>query len=244
MQAMGFTKLPRNPVYEQVAAHLRNAILSGELPAGHQLPSERELMESFGVGRTSIREALRSLETQGLVSATGRTSARLISVPRGDGPLRTALSHLVSLGEIELGDLVEVRCALESAALTIASRHPRADAITTAEVALRDMQAVDESGIERFDAADVRFHLALVEAAGNRAIHMMMLAIRDEIGRHLRGAISLLADRDTVLARLATEHAEILGAVKDGDGPLAAQLVRDHITSFYQRAAARETTEG
>lgn len=240
---MQFTKLLRNPVYKQVAAHLRNAILTGELLPGTQLPTERELTESFGVSRTSVREALRSLETQGLLSSTGRTSARWISIPTGDGPLRTALSHLVSLGEIELGDLVEVRCALESAALTIASRHPRAAAIATAEVALNDMQALDDSGTERFDAADVRFHLALVEAAGNRAIHIMMLAIRDEISRHLRGAISQLADRDTVLARLVSEHAEILRAVKDGDGPLAAQLVRDHITSFYRRAALRTTNE-
>ncbi len=65
----------------------------------------------------------------------------------------------------------------------------------------------------------------------------MMLAIRDEIGRHLRGALSRLADRDAVLARLGSEHANILRAVRNGEGAAAAKLVRDHITSFYQQAA-------
>jgi GntR family transcriptional repressor for pyruvate dehydrogenase complex len=234
---MQFTRLPRNPVYKQVAAHLRDAILNGEIAPGSQIPTERELSETFGVSRTSVREALRALETQGLLSSTGRTSVRWVSVPTGDGPLRTALSHLVSLGEIELGDLIEVRCALEGAALTLAAQHPEAATMSTAEEALREMQSLDGSGLDRFDSADVRFHLALTEAAGNRAIHVMMLAIRDEIGRHLRGALSRLADRDAVLARLGSEHANILRAVRNGEGAAAAKLVRDHITSFYQQAA-------
>ena len=105
------------PVYEQVADRLRESILSGELVAGSALPPERELSERFGVGRTTIREALRALQTKGLAVTTGPTSP--LRVVAADAlttdPLRDTLVHLLRLGRVPLDDLIGLRVALEGA---------------------------------------------------------------------------------------------------------------------------------
>src|SRR3712207_583158 len=114
---MTFEGVVRRPVYEQVADQLRDAILAGRLAPGDVLPSERELCERFGVSRTSVREALRALQAQGLVVAAAPNAPLRVAGTEGysSGPVRDALSHLLRLGRVPLGDLVELRCALEAA---------------------------------------------------------------------------------------------------------------------------------
>ncbi|MDO8185060.1 GntR family transcriptional regulator [Conexibacter sp. JD483] len=120
---MSFRAVTRNPAYEQVAQQLREAILDGQLRPGDELPSERELCAQFGVSRTTVREALRALQTQGLAVQAGPTAP--LRVPQPDalstGPLRDSLVHLMKLGRVPLSDLVELRCALEAAAVATAA---------------------------------------------------------------------------------------------------------------------------
>jgi DNA-binding FadR family transcriptional regulator len=119
--------------------------------------------------------------------------------------------------------------------VALAATYQNDAAMTLAETALREMTELGE-GIEKFDAADVRFHLALVEASGNRAINVMMLAIRKEIGRHLRARLLSLDEPSSSLSKLTAEHAAIFAAVAEGDATTASALVREHITSFYEGA--------
>src|SRR3954468_4913323 len=157
--------LERRPVYEQVADRLREAILSGELEPGSALPPERELCERYGVGRTTIREALRSLQTRGLAVAAGPTSPlRVVEVDAlTTDPLRDTLVHLLRLGRVPLDDLIGLRIALEGAgAATAAVREPRPD-LTAARDQIAFMRAAG-TDLEAFEIADIRFHLELVRA--------------------------------------------------------------------------------
>src|SRR3954447_8677096 len=122
--------LERRPVYEQVAERLRESILSGELSPGSALPPERELCERFRVGRTTIREALRALQTRGLAVASGPTSPLRVVAPDGltTDPLRDTFVHLLRLGRVPLDDLIGLRAALEGAgAEKVATSDPRPD---------------------------------------------------------------------------------------------------------------------
>jgi DNA-binding FadR family transcriptional regulator len=233
---MSFTGIDRNPAYLQVAEQIREAILDGSLAAGSPLATERELCLQFGVSRTTVREALRALQAQGLVSGGGSTSTVRTTVATGptSGPLRDALRHLMQLQRVSLRDLVELRCAIEGAALSRAASDGDSDRLEEARQALAEMGTPGLSA-EDFDAADVRFHVALVAASGNEALHLVMLAVRESVATHLLEALAGLKDRKPTFRALRTEHAAILAAVESGDGDRASELVQQHILGFYGR---------
>jgi DNA-binding FadR family transcriptional regulator len=230
--------LERRPVYEQVADRLRESILSGELPAGSVLPAERELSERFGVGRTTVREALRALQTKGLAVATGPTSPLRVVAPERltTDPLRDTLVHLLRLGRVPLDDLIGLRVALEGAgAEQAATREPRPD-LTAARDQIAFMRAAG-TDLEAFEVADIRFHLELVRASGNEALSLVMLAVRDTISQALLSHLEALADPVPTLRQLIAEHEAILQAVIDGDGEAARRLSGEHLRRFYREPA-------
>jgi DNA-binding FadR family transcriptional regulator len=233
---MSFKPVVRGTVYQQVADQIAEAILGGELAAGKPLPTERELAAQFDVSRTSIREALRALQARGLVVSSGsRTRPLRATMAAGaSGPLREILVNLVRLQQVRLADLIDVRCALEAAALERAAERLEPGPLEAARTALDEMRRADVS-VEEFHDADVRFHLALIEASGNQALHLLMLALRDAMAKHLHEALAALPDVGATYRRLDRQHAAILRAVEAGDGAGAGALARKHIMGFYER---------
>jgi DNA-binding FadR family transcriptional regulator len=234
---MTFEGVVRRPVYLQVAEQLREAVLSGTLQAGAVLPSERELCEQFGVSRTSVREALRALQAQGIVVAAAPNAPLQVAGVEAfsSGPLRDALRHLLRLGRVPLGDLVELRVALEAAVVEAAARRrPRPDLGAARE----QIAAMHAAGLDpvRYEEADVRFHIALAEACGNEALQLVMVAVRDSIASHLLEALRALRDPRTTLDRLTREHELLLALVEAREPEQAAELMRDHILGLYQEA--------
>jgi GntR family transcriptional repressor for pyruvate dehydrogenase complex len=229
---MAFNEVIRSPVYLQVANQLRGAIFAGELAPGDELPTERDLSRAFGASRASVREALRVLEAQGLITTTG-APARAVVTSELAGHAREALGTLLELSRVGLDDLVELRCVLESAALKRAAERRSGSDLIDAREALQEMRAAGLD-IEAFDAADLRFHVALVRAAGNEAMHLVMLAIRDVAVRYLLAALGAQRDPRRVLRRLVAEHEQILDAVEAGEGNRAATLIESHIRRFYR----------
>jgi DNA-binding FadR family transcriptional regulator len=217
-------------VYLQVAGQLREAILDGRFVPGDSLPTERELCATFGASRASIREALRALQAQGLI-VNGGAPARAVVARDVDRPARDALVSVLRLQRVSLGDLVELRCLLETAALRKAAARADRERLDEARLALTEMRAGDD--IQAYDEADVRFHVALVRASGNEAMHLMMLALRDPVAQHLLESLRADPDPPPTLDRLTREHEEILEAVEGGDGDRAAGLVERHIRGFY-----------
>ncbi|MET7998947.1 FadR/GntR family transcriptional regulator [Amycolatopsis sp. NPDC005232] len=226
--------MDRRPVYEQVADQLLELILSGQLPPGSALPPERELSERFGVGRTTIREALRALQTKGLAVATGPTSPlRVVAVDKlATDPLRDTLVHLLRLGRVPLDDLIGLRAALEGAGFEqAATRDPRPD-LNLARDQIAFMRAAG-TDLAAFDVADIRFHLEVVRASGNQALTIMMLAVRDSISQALLSHLEALPDPPSRLKQLIAEHEAMLQAVTDGDGETARRLSVEHLRRFY-----------
>jgi GntR family transcriptional repressor for pyruvate dehydrogenase complex len=232
-----FKGVNRLPLYLQVAEQIRQAIMAGDFAPGDELPTERELGETFGVSRASVREALRSLRAEGLILSTG-APARSVVTDAVDQPAREALVNLMRLRGVALEDLVDLRCLLETAALEAAADNPAPKHVAEARKALETMQA-SELDIESFDAADIRFHTALVRASGNEAMHLVMLALRQPVEQHLFEALQAEADPAETLTRLTDEHAAILDAVEAGDGDRAAKLVERHIRGFYGARSRR-----
>lgn len=224
----------RSPIYLQVAERIREAIIAGHLRPGDALPTERELSESLGVSRASVREALRALQAQGLVAASG-PPARTVVVPGAGDHARDALVTLMRLKGVGVADLMSFRALLEGEAVAMAAGRHDDPSLDEADAALTDMRHPDLS-VAEFDEADLRFHLALVRASGNEAMQLVMQALRGAVALHLATHLESQDDLPATLARLTAEHEAILRAVRGGDGAAARTLVRSHIEAFYSDA--------
>lgn len=219
--------IKREPVATQIARGLVEYILSGDLTPGERMPSERQLAEAFGVGRSAMREALKALSLIGLVE-----------VRQGDGTyVRRADSALLSeviewgllLGEKRTMDLVEARQELEASIAGLAAMRRSEEDLAELKQLLDRM--ADATGSEPFVDADVAFHLKLAEAAGNTALR----DIHSSVQALLRTWISRVLSSSANMIPSYQEHVPIYGAVARGDAEAARQAMQAHMTS----AAAR-----
>jgi DNA-binding FadR family transcriptional regulator len=225
----------RAPLSLLVSRQLRQAIVSGKVRIGAELPSEKELTQELGVGRSTVREALRILQAQGLVSGGDTVSTRRPRVSTEEvlsGAAAVAMENVIRLGQVPLDDLVELRVVIEGAAVEMASA-PGGGAFDEARAAVETMSARGIE-IEEFRAADLLFHRSLASAAGNAAFPLVMGVLRSAIGSHLGEALQREPNPKRAMAKLAKEHDAILKAVAGGRGKRARDLVTDHIRTFYR----------
>jgi DNA-binding FadR family transcriptional regulator len=236
-RSLGLTPAERAPLSVTVSRQLRDAIVAGRIPVGDEMPTEKDLARQLGVGRSTVREALRILQAQGLLSGgdTVSTARPRVSVEQTLASAASALENVLRLGQVPLDHLVELRVVLESAAVEWAVAQParrRQPALAEAAAAVEEM-AEDGIDIERFRAADLRFHRALAAAAGNAAVPLIMGVLRDAIAGHLGEALERVPDAPAAMAVLAAEHGLILAAVERGHGNRARELMTCHIRDFY-----------
>ena len=224
--------------WRTVLESVEGDLLSGRLSPGDRLPPERTLAADLGVGRSSVREALRVLEVLGLVrtaSGSGPTAGAVI-VSRPGGGMSALLRLQVAAHGFAVEDIVKTRLTLETAVAAelaeVTSAAGSAPDLAPAHDLLAAMDAPDLTDAE-FLALDARFHLALAEASGNQVIVATMAALRDSIEHYVRvGARQLPSWADTS-ARLRREHRGIIAAITEGNADRARTTVRDHISGYY-----------
>ena len=223
----------------QLVLHwIEGQLSEGKLAVGGRLPAERTLAEQLKVSRTSVREAIRILEAMGVVRAGVGSGPEAGTVVISDptAALGSALRLHVATQHLPVYDIVETRVLLESWAVARA----KADApeLELASALLDEMDAVGRAGktADDFLALDVRFHLALADAAGNAVDSAMMGSLRESIQGYAARLTGNLPNWDSTAARLGTEHREILAAIRNGEGERAAKLVAAHIEGYYREA--------
>jgi GntR family transcriptional repressor for pyruvate dehydrogenase complex len=155
-------------LYEQIVQQIEDSVLKGDLKAGEQLPAERDLAGQFGVSRTAVREALKTLREKGLVEAyAGRGT--FVTTDDASRSMRNSLGRIIRTGSSEGAvQLVEVREILEPGIAALAAQRADEDGRTAMREAIMVMDAAPDA--EGFIEGDLDFHLALAEAAGNPLI--------------------------------------------------------------------------
>jgi GntR family transcriptional repressor for pyruvate dehydrogenase complex len=231
-------RTPESPkAWEVVLEHIERGLIDGRFAPGDRLPAERELAASLGVGRSSVREALRVLEVLGLVrTGTGSgpaAGAIIIATPQGG--MAALLRLQVAAQGFPLHDIVETRLLLETAVIESLAADP--DPPLAAALAVLD--AMDRPGLTAADflVLDAQFHLSLAEASGNVVVAAMMGGLRSSIEAYVREGAERIADWDAAAARLRAEHRGIVDAVATGDAATARRRITDHITGYYAGAA-------
>ena len=221
--------------HQLVLSWIENELSAGRLAVGGRLPAERSLAEQLRVSRTSVREAIRILEALGVVRAGVGSGPEAGTVVISDptAALGSALRLHVATQHLPVADIVETRVLLESWA--VAKARPDAPELDEAAALLEGM-APENLPVADFLALDVRFHLALADAAGNAVVSAMMGSLRESIQGYAAELTSNLPDWAATASRLRDEHQGILAAIRNNDGALAAKLVAAHIEGYYKEA--------
>ena len=211
---------------------LADAIVSGELAPGARLPKETALTEQFDISRGVARECLRGLEERGLITVK-HGSATTVN-PREKWELFDADVIAVALGGAAavtlLGDYLECRRMIEIGSTGLAAARATREHVARLEDRLDDMRAAVAQRSARvqerdYHAADVAFHLTLVEATGNGAL----VSLARRIDGALLAARYPLARPAYRRTRAIPEHEAILEAVRAGDEDAAREAMRAHL---------------
>ncbi|GAA0914760.1 FadR/GntR family transcriptional regulator [Nonomuraea longicatena] len=221
----------RTRTFEEVLARIEHRIVEDGMRIGDRLPGERQLAEQLQVGRSSVREALRVLETLGVLSSqAGRgPDAGAVLTSRPDAALTDLLRLHLGLASLELREVVDTRLMIERwAAVRAAETGADTGADTGAmRAALAGMEAAGSA--EEFVEHDTAFHCALADASGNRLISAIMRSIREAVRRYAIEAVEALGDTSV----LQDGHRRILAAVESGAPDEAARAVGDHLAHAY-----------
>ncbi len=209
-------------LYEEITAQMIAQIHDGVLRPGDRLPAERALAEHFGVSRTAIREALRSMEMMGCVeSRVGEgTFIKAPSLSNIVDPFSMVMSQN---GKLDT-DLIEVRLILETEVTAMAAQRRTQAQLEELRQNVEEMRADVENGGNGV-ASDDRFHAILAEACGNEAMSVMLnmcaglLSKTRPITQSIKG-VPKIALKD---------HAAICAAVEAQDERLARKLMRTHL---------------
>ena len=210
-------------LYEQIVKQVEESILSGQLKPGDQLPAERDLAQSFGVSRTAVREAVKTLREKGLVEAF---SGRGTFVTNGTSQaIRQSLDLMIRINQQEgSAHLAELRLVLEPEIAGLAASRIDGQLLGT----MREMLAIMERNLQDREAyieADLDFHLALAEAAGNPLI----LSLLDSIVGLLREQRSRIFEVEGGPERGQYHHKRILVAVEQRNSEAARSAMREHL---------------
>ena len=216
-----FEPIERKKVYELVAERLVQEITDRRLTPGDELPRERELAEVYRVGRSSVREALRMLESKGLIASPG--SGRLV-VAEYTNPLNHSLALLLEMHDGDLQELFEVRRILEVESAGLAALRRTDEDLAAMRDALERMEQGLRSA-ERYVGGDVHFHLAVAVATQNRIATHMMRAIRDVLRRALMSIYHIPGSPERSLGH----HREILDAITAGRSEAARERMQAHL---------------
>ena len=223
-----FAPIERRKVYEQVSERLE-AQIGTTLRAGDALPPERELAERYRVGRSSVREALRMLESRGLIES--RDSGTFV-VAAWRNPFQEPLSLVVAGEDVDRAQLFEVRRMLEAEAAALAAKRRTVDQLNQMHEATDDME-IELASAERFVAADIRYHLVIAEATGNRLLLRLMQAIRDNLTEMFGTVFKFPGGPERSIA----QHRLINEAIEAEDAEQARQLMTEHILRVEQELA-------
>jgi GntR family transcriptional regulator, transcriptional repressor for pyruvate dehydrogenase complex len=215
-----------------IADELRQLIIAGELDEGDSLGNEPDLIERFGVSRPSLREALRILETEGLISVKrGVFGGVVVHRPDQRQTGRTA-ALVLQARDVQLADVYEARTIMEPAAVRIVagSRGRKGAARRLRELIDQQEEAIDDP--EAFARANARFHQELVATAGNQTLEIVYEMLDEVVTRAVTAVSQADGDGGSTATRRRGVRSQrrLTDLIEAGDAEAAEAHWRTHMT--------------
>ena len=224
---MSHEPIARRKLYQEVQDRLLQRINAGEIRPGDQLPSERELMEFYGVGRVAVREALQELSRSGIVEISHGERARVV-VPTAHLLIRQMAEgtrHLLRMQPQMHDHLKEARLFLETGMVRLAAeRATPEDVALLRECWQRHQDAIQD--LTHFIERDMQFHREIARISGNPIFPAIVEAMFGWANEYYRSIVRAPGAEDVTLA----EHERIVQAIEQHNPDAAEQAMRDHLT--------------
>jgi GntR family transcriptional repressor for pyruvate dehydrogenase complex len=205
-------------------------ITSGQLKPGDKLPAERKMATDFGVGRTQIREALHKLEFYGIIKTLPQSGSVIngLDITTLDG----LISDVLDLQQYDFYSLVETRFVLEVNAIRLCAER-------RTELDLKKLEKAQQNFLKYYDTPDrvshdFAFHRAIAEGCHNPVFKAMLLIVIPDI--------MTIYQRDRICGpntAVVEEHSQMLEAIKDKNGDLAAKIMSEHLQGVVEFAKSK-----
>lgn len=228
-----FKPVRRVRAYEAMVEQVENAIRHGDLMPGDRLPSERELITQFQLSRSTIREALRVLESKGLVHSRPADKRGVEVLAFSTRPLSESINSLVQLERLTLPDLIFFRMLVEGALAGLAAQFRTDDDLETLRKSIENMRQATRADSETYTAADVAFHETISEIAGNRMLIVCNQVVRASVQNLIAEKIASGRRRRAQMLEAVQRHEALYEAIEDRDAPRAIRVSRTNLFEYY-----------
>ena len=228
---MVFAPVTQKRIAAEIVGRIKAALLSGRFKPGERLPTERELCERLGVGRSTVREALRSLSFVGAIQPRQGSGTYVASVEDA------AVDRLIGLGLLvqrsRVYEVIEARRILEVQAVRLAAERYQESDRRELEAVMQRMSAV-VSDPPKASQYDLQYHVLLARASHNSVLVHFINGMRGLLEMWIKRAVN----RPAVIQEILREHHRVLEAVFARDAERASEFMAAHLTKAAERLFA------
>ena len=215
-----------------LAARLRDLILAGKFVAGDMLPAERELVAESGLSRASVREALRVLEAENLVTTRpGRLGGSMVTLP-GRKSVARSVELFIRTHGIRLESLLDCRLAVEPMMASLAAVKRSPEELAEME-RLHEAFLASDDDVAAYKQINLEWHLAVARASQNEPLIALMEAISGSI---LKAADYQQVTTEGIRHEAFLAHTRIMKAITRGDAELAFKSMERHVSAYSKVA--------
>lgn len=226
-----FTRIQGTSPSVEIVRQIKAAIFDGRLTTGDQLPPERELASLFHVSRVTVRDALRTLQANGLLEVhVGAKGGTFITAPQ-PGQVAESISHMLALAELTAAEVTEARVILEVGAMPLICERATPEDLDALEEILDTGEKALRDGLYDFRHS-VAFHVRLAAACHSRATSLMIDALHEPL---LRSMVAASAAAPQMGHQGMKDHWGILRAIHDRDARTAQKILAEHLGRTLER---------
>ena len=226
-----FNPIKVTKVYEQVIQQIKDMIVDGTLKKGDKLPSERELVEDLKVSRTSIREALRSMEDIGIVECK-QGEGNFIGT-NIENSLYEPLSIMFLLQDNTSQEIFELRLAIEGETAGLASKKINSEELQQLKLLVDKMKETDELNLSV--GLDKEFHYKIAQATHNGLILNMMNAVSSLVNSYRKDAFIKIVEITGNSKIIVAQHENIYKAISESNPEESVRAMKVHINYSNDR---------